>query len=340
MSARLVALLAILTANVFGGLSYYWQKLATEGIPPATVALLRNGVAIVALVALIRIPTRRRKPGAVDASEDPAMGGSGVATSADRTIAGFRPRDAIRVAAIGMFGFGLPLALGNIGVELSTATNGSILILLEPVAILAFSWFLLKEPMLLGQVAGLVLGLVGAYLVSVGDRTPAEVVALLTESDYLRGNVILLLHGILWGLYSPLMKPIAHRYRAIHLTLAIQVIGLVPMLPLALREWSDWQPNAATFWPAFGYVVVLALLVSTWGTILWNTALRTLRASTVAPFVFVQPLVGTLAGMLWLDESLTAPALVGSGAIVVAVLLVTYARPRRPAEIDVSEVSA
>lgn len=340
MSARLVALLAILTANVFGGLSYYWQKLATEGIPPATVALLRNCVAIVALVALMRLLTRRRSGAAVAPADDRADGAADSAPEPARTIAGFRPRDAVRVAAIGMFGFGLPLALGNIGVELSTATNGSILILLEPVAILAFSWFLLKEPMLLGQVAGLALGLIGAYLVSVGERSPSEVVALLTESDYLRGNVILLLHGVLWGLYSPLMKPIAHRYRAIHLTLAIQVIGLVPMLPLAIREWSEWQPNAATFWPAFGHVVVLALLVSTWGTILWNTALRTLRASTVAPFVFVQPLVGTLAGMLWLDESLTSTAMVGSGAIVIAVLLVTYARPRRPAEIDVSEVSA
>lgn len=317
MSPRGLAILFILTANILGGISYYWQKLAVEGIPPATVALFRNLIAVAAMGVFVYRSRAKDKATARDRGPDAPPVPP-------------RPRsDLLRIVTIGVFGFGLPLVLGNIGVKLSTATNGSILILLEPVAILIFSWWLLREPVLLGQVAGIACGLFGAYLVTVGDRPPSQVMELLTESSYLQGNMILLLHGVLWGLYSPLMKPMAHRYRAVDLTFAIQVFGLIPMLPLAILEWSTWAPEAETFWPAMGYTIVLAILVSTLATILWNASLKNLKASTVAPFVFVQPLVGTAAGTILLDETLTIAAWIGSGLVVAAVLLVTYARPRR-----------
>jgi O-acetylserine/cysteine efflux transporter len=58
------------------------------------------------------------------------------------------------------------------------------------------------------------------------------------------------------------------------------------------------------------------------GTIMWVEALRYLDGSTVAPFVFLQPLAGVVAGYLVLGERVSGATLAGAAMIGTGVLLV------------------
>lgn len=291
-AARSLALAAIVCANVLGGVSYPAQKVALEGLPPATVTLLRNLLALALLLVLVR----RRGP-----------------------FVRWERRENLRAAAIGIFAFALPMWLGIVGVQLAGetgASSASILILLEPVTIVVLAGLFLGERITGLRVLGVVLGLAGALTIVLEGASLAELFA----GERLTGNLVLALHGILWGLYTPLAKPLSARRDALDLCLRVTLVGVVALVPLSLRELSAWSAGPALL-PALGWTLALGLFVSFGSTWLWLWALARLDASRVAGFVFLQPLAGVLVGVGLLDERLSTATLAGASLIVAGVAL-------------------
>ena len=138
------AYLLIIAANIIGGLTYIGQRHALEGLPPATISLGRNLLALLAMAVWL---TRT----------------GGIRWDYSR-------RDWGLLLLAGVLGYAAPLFLGTLGVELSTAGNASILILIEPASILIFSWLLLSESITHRQVIGVGAGGVGARLKIFGSR--------------------------------------------------------------------------------------------------------------------------------------------------------------------------
>jgi drug/metabolite transporter (DMT)-like permease len=285
------AFVLIVLANLIGGTTYLAQKLALQGLPPATVTLLRNVVALACLAVW-------------------------VARSGGLRLR-FTPREHVRLMLAGTLGFALPLWLGIVGLRGSTSGNASILILLEPPAILIFSWLLLRERVRLVQGAGIVVGLAGALWIVLGDAPLGNLFA----SEYRAANLTLALHGVLWGVYSPLMLPLARTHRATDVTFAAMAWSLLLLLPAALSESGTWHAGPELS-PALLWTLALGVVAGFGGTLMWVEALRHLDGATVAPFVFLQPLAGVVAGHLVLDERLSGAALAGGVLIAAGVLLV------------------
>lgn len=296
---RTLALVAIVAANVLGGVSYPAQKVALEGLPPATVTLVRNLVALVVLFVLVRRRGTRAK---------------------------WERRDRLRVGAIGVFAFALPMWLGIVGVELAGASSGSILILLEPVTIVVLAGLFLGERITGLRVLGVALGLAGALVIVLEGASWSELLA----GEHLTGNLILALHGILWGLYTPLAKPLSARHDALELCLRVTTVGVLVLVPLAALELSGWSRGPELL-PALGWTVALGLFVSFGSTWLWLWALSHLDASRVAGFVFLQPLAGVLVGVGLLGEQLSSATLAGAALIVAGVALDLLPTRRAPA---------
>lgn len=297
-----LAIVAIALANLLGGSTYLAQKIALEGLPPATVTLLRTVIAMVCMVVWVMFTGGFRF--------------------------GFTRGEKIRMAVLGVVAFALPTLLGIVGLRWSTAGNGSILILLEPGAILVFSFLLLGEHIRRLQVLGVLIGLAGAGAIVLEDAALAD----LFVAEHARGNLILALHGLLWGLYSPLVKPLAMKHRPIDITFVSMVFGLLLLVPAALFETDAWVAGphlAEALWWTLG----LGVLGSFAAVLLWNWSLVHLRSSTVAPFVFLQPLAGVLAGHFVLGEVLSEATLLGGTLIAVGVVAVIYPGSRRAAAV-------
>jgi drug/metabolite transporter (DMT)-like permease len=123
------------------------------------------------------------------------------------------------------------------------------------------------------------------------------------------------------------MLPVVRRHGAVEATFASMIAALVLLVPAALAESAAWAGGPALL-PALGWTLALGVVASFLGTVLWSLSLRVLNASAVAPFVFLQPLAGVLAGHLVLDEQLSAAALFGGLLIGAGVLLVIAPRWR------------
>jgi drug/metabolite transporter (DMT)-like permease len=108
------------------------------------------------------------------------------------------------------------------------------------------------------------------------------------------------------------------------------VLAQLLLVPAALAEVDQWQagPQLAS---ALGWTVALGLFGSFAATVLWTVSLKHLRASTVAIFVFLQPLAGVAGDSLLRGRAVTTEALIGGAFIAVGVLLVVLkSRPAAP----------
>jgi drug/metabolite transporter (DMT)-like permease len=278
-------------ANVLGGLSYLVQKLALLGLPPATITLLRNVVAVGLMWLWMRAHRTTTTP--------------------------WSPRDRWQLALLGTIGYGIPMLLGIVGVERSTSANGSILVLIEPMLVLVFAALLLKEHVTTRQVAGVFVGLLGALCIVLEGASLDGLFA----GEHLEGNVILALHGIFWGTFTPLVKPLAARHDPVQVILRCTAVSILVVGPAAAFEHGAWEAGPA-LWPALGWVLVLAAGVSFASAALWAAATRHVSAASIAPFVFIQPVTGVIAGALVFGERFTPVGAVGAGVIALGVAIV------------------
>ena len=291
--------LMLLVANVLGGLTYPLQKMALLVLPPATVTALRSLLGIALMAAWL---AARREP-----------------------LWPFPRRETGRLALLGVLGTALPMLLGAEGVHLSTATNASLLILLEPMSIVLCARLLLGERMGPRRTLGLLLGLAGAVAVVTEGLTAGPT---LLREEHLLGNALLALSGLLWGLYTPLMKPLAGHRDPVALAFGAVVFAFALFVPAALREAPEWKggPGLAG---ALLATAALGVLGTFLGTVLWTAALRHVSANAVAPLILVQPVVSAAAGAVFLGERLTLQAAAG-GAVVAAGVLVSLGGGERP----------
>lgn len=292
---KLAAYLLVLLANLLGGISYLWTKLALEAMPDAPATINFGRVCVGVLCAWVWLGARK--------TEWPS----------------FARADLVRVSIVGAACCAAPLYLGTLGVTWSTTGNAAILILVEPAAILVFSWMLLRERLRWFQSLGIAVIAAGAVSIIGGEVDLERVFA----PEYTRGNIVLVLHGILWGLYTPIFKPLAGRFDAMVLTFAVLLCAAIALAPGAVLERDAWA-NAPAPGTAILWIVLLGVLLSFVATLLWNYSLVHLPAPAVAPFVLVQPLAGVLAGALVLDEPITRSIVIGGALIILGVLPVLY----------------
>jgi len=291
--------LYILFCNLLGGLTYPWQKLALEGLPPATISAARHLVGLACMAAWLVL--RRENPWP------------------------WERRDVVRLAFAGIAGIGAPTILGVMGLQSSTATNASILILLEPVSGVVLARLLLGERLTGRRAAGLAIALAGAAAVTVEGGGGAGIFT----GEHLVGNLVLCASGLLWGIYTPIAKPLARRAATVPLSFGVLLFAQALLVPASLAEAPRWSAG-----PHLGQALLLCaamgVLGSFLGMVLWNAAMRSLPASVVAISVLVQPAAGTLAAWLMLGEDPSPQALVG-GAIATAGVLLVLTVPPSPA---------
>lgn len=283
---------------MIGGSTYAVMSASLKGFPEKDLVLLR-----MALCAALFLP---------------------IAWRGRRRLAAATRGDWARFIAVGLFGYALPLALGTYGVKLSSATSASLLVGMEPVAIVLLSTAFLGERLTGLKVMSLALGLTGAILIAF--QGPPTFSGAFT--DRLKGDLILATHGGCWALYSVLGKSALKRVDPLDFTAVTTLIGF-----LGAAAWAGpgaspaaWAQAPLPAWLAMSYLSIAGGFLA---VILWNVALKKVEASGVANFIFLQPVVGVLLGVGLQGDPLTRWSMAG-GALVLGGMYAA-SRCERPA---------
>ncbi len=214
--------------------------------------------------------------------------------------------DWLRMAGVGVLGFAVPILIGSFGLAHSTAAEAALLTCVEPICIVMMSALLLKEALSGRKTFSIVCGVTGAVLIILqGIPGLGEF-----KATHWRGDLLLFTQGFFWALYTIIGKPTLKRVDPMTFTALTSVLG-IPVLAVAAFFAPRTGGAAAPF--------LLAIVFGIIGPLVWNYAMEVVHASTLANFVFLQPLVGVLGGILFLGDHFTGWSAAGGALILFGV---------------------
>ncbi|HET7293722.1 MAG TPA: DMT family transporter [Vicinamibacteria bacterium] len=286
MAPRLQAFLAV----VVWGVSFVATKAAVAEITPVALIFARALLGSGLLLALLAARGRPLLP----------------------------PRDAWRaLLAMGFVGVAFHQLLQAYALTLTSAVNTGWLIGITPIWSALFAALALRERLAPGQIAGLLLGFLGAGLVV----TRGELGGLFRALPSTRGDALILLSTVNWAFYTVLGQPTLRRLGPTRATSGAMLVGALLLLPvfLASGAFRDFARLSPIGWLA---VLFLGLLCSGAGYLLWYGALARVEATRVAAFLYLEPLVTLAAAVALLGESVGLPTVLGGLLLVAGVVLV------------------
>jgi drug/metabolite transporter (DMT)-like permease len=239
-----------------------------------------------------------------------------------------RRQVAIAVAAGAMLA--LHFAVWITSLSYTTIAASVVLVTTQPIWVAAFSWMLFGERLRGLVVAGVLVALAGAVVVSGGDfASPARPRAL-------EGDLLALAGAITAAAYF-----VAGRHLRRDVSLATYA-GLaygtcaVFLLPVALLSGAQLSGFPAKTW---GLFVLMALVPQMLGHTVFNFLLRDVEATVVAITVMGEPVGATLLAMAIFGEMPPASAILGGVLILAGIYVAITAQARgrrmRPDEVAV-----
>jgi drug/metabolite transporter (DMT)-like permease len=293
---------ALIAVQLFFGTWPVFGKIALRALPSTGLVALRIIGAAVAFVLLHRaVGVRLRTP---------------------------TRGDYVRLACYSLLGVFINQLLFTIGLALSTAINATILGTTIPVATLLVSLLMGRERLAPRVLVGMATAACGVvYLVN-----PAQ-------ADFSRakliGNSFLILNTLAYGAYIAISQDVIKRYGALTVITWLFLFGSLAALPFGAYHLTR---TPLTNVDAHVWLVVLYIvLVPTVGAYYLNTwALGRVAPSTVAIYIYLQPLIAFALAPLLLGESLNSRTWLAALLIFAGVALVTLGARTRAVE-EVSE---
>tara|TARA_B100000767_G_scaffold187434_1_gene174823 strand:- start:5621 stop:6511 length:891 start_codon:yes stop_codon:yes gene_type:complete len=226
-------------------------------------------------------------------------------------------KDLFRIASATIFGMCLNMLMFIKGLSLSTPINSSVIVTLTPIMVMILSSFFLKEKITTKKGFGIFMGFGGALLLILQGSNE-----MLKAPNIPLGNLMMFVNAICYGTYLILIKPMTKKYTTITLMKWMFLGGIFLNLPITLSEFI------AVTWKSLPFEAIwrMAFVVigTTFFTYLFNVyALRTLSATTVGAFVYLQPLMGILFATYTGNDQMDLIKSIATFLIFIGVYLVT-----------------
>lgn len=138
-----------------------------------------------------------------------------------------------------------------------------------------------------------------------------------------KGDLLSLMAAVLWGLYGIVVNKVTDRYDTKFITRKIFFYGVLTILPFFLQQPWDFPLSAFAHPIVIFNILFLGVLASLVCYEAWNVALKKLGTISTSNYVYLNPVFTILGSFLFLGESITGIALVGSALILLGVYLVS-----------------
>ncbi|MFH1843925.1 MAG: DMT family transporter [bacterium] len=270
---------ALLAVQILFGVHYLASKWIVREMEPAAWACLRVVCSLVVLAAIAWLG-RRRWP-----------------SRRDTWLLGFSA----------LFGIVLNQALFLEGISRTSVGHASLICSQIPLFALLFALLLRQESFTLRKIVGFALGMVGVFVLLEVDRFRLE-------NEFLMGDLLVLANSAAYGLFLVLSRPVMVRNDPLAATTVVFGFGAVGMLIYGLDDLLHADLGGLSTPVVSGMVYsVLGATVLTYFLNYW--ALKRAVATRVALYIFLQPVVAALLGVLVEGEAVTGRFLVATGLV-------------------------
>ena len=212
-----------------------------------------------------------------------------------------------RIALYSLLGIVINGTLFLAGLNFTTVQVAAVLITTIPVFALVAAILIGQERTTVTRMAGIAMAGGGALLVVGGETFHGT-------SHSVLGAVMLILNCLAYALYLVLSKPTFARLGARRVVTWLFAYGAVIMLPAS--AWWLWHEQWTTISPRAWITLLIVIIGPVMTAYLLNAwALRHAESSFVAVYTYVQPVLATLLGAMFLGERIR-------GVIVIAAALI------------------
>ncbi|WP_415897636.1 DMT family transporter [Neptuniibacter sp. QD72_48] len=288
-----MAYLLLTLTTLFWAGNFVLARAFSVDIPPITLALIRWSLAFVILLPFA-IPTI------------------------------YKYRDVIRqywprlvlFGALSVAGFN---TLAYIGLQTTTAMNGTLMQSSMPIMILCMSTLVLRESATMRQWLGVLLSLLGVLaLISKGD--PEALMSL----NFNSGDLWVLLAMFVWACYSLALRWKPKEMSGFAFFSVSLTVGVIILVPLSLLETEralqiHWDTDLMLL------ISYLAIFPSILAYLFWNYGVEKLGAHKAGLFIHQVPMWGIVLSVIFLAEQVQAFHLWGIALIFTGIYLAVVA---------------
>ncbi len=206
------------------------------------------------------------------------------------------------------------------GLSLTTATNTSLLAVLIPIFALLVSVVLKFDRLSARKIFGVILAAAGViYLV---DPTKASF-----SSETTRGDLFIIVNCFFYATYIAVSKQLIQHYGALKSMAWLFLFGSIVTVPLGAYSMRGVNLGSVPGWTWFAiamiviFPTILAYYLNAW-------ALARVSPGVVAIYIYLQPLIGFISAVIFLNEHFTLRVVLAAILIFAGLFLVT----RKPKE--------
>ena len=225
--------------------------------------------------------------------------------------------DIPRIAAAAFFGVALNMLTFFKGLSYTSPIMGAVLMVTTPIIVLILSAIILKERLKIRKILGIILGLVGTgFLILYGK-------SITNATNAGLGNLLVFINAVSYGFYLIIVKKLMNKYNAFTFVKWIYTFGFLMVLPFGYSEFRaiEWHTIPTDIFWKIGFVV----LFSTFFTYLLNLlSMRELKPTTVAVFIYLQPLFATIFAISLGKDDLNLVKIISAALLFLGVFLVTH----------------
>lgn len=278
--------LGLLALTLIWGVNFSVVKVVLDTLDPFALNALRFPLAAAALWAFVRALPGRWWPERVDLP---------------------------RLLLLGLLGNVVYQFFFIVGIDLTLASNASLLLATTPVWTLVFSAVAGHERPTAVTTFGILGTLVGMTLVVWGRGEGPDL-----GGSRLRGDLLMIGAAILWSMYTVLGRGPIAKYGALRVTAWTLWIGtpLLVLIGIPSLLSTDLAGVSAPVWAGVVYAGVLSIGIA---YLLWYRGVQSLGNNRTAVYSNLVPVAALIAAWVWLREVPTWPQLVGAGVILAGV---------------------
>ena len=235
-------------------------------------------------------------------------------------------KDKLMFIGAALFGLVCNQCCYTIGLSITSPINASIVTTSMPIFAMLLAALILKEPITGKKALGVLMGCSGALMLILTSAAHAD-----GKVGDIRGDLLCLFAQFSFALYLSLFNPLIRRYNVFTINKYMFSWATLMLLPFTFSHVADVvsRPIPALTWLEVGYVVVVGTFFC---YILTMIGQRTLRATVVSVYNYVQPIVSVAASLLMGIGILKPTHALAVVLVFSGVWLVTKSKSRRDLE--------
>ena len=193
------------------------------------------------------------------------------------------------------------------GTQLTTAQLSVVVMSTVPVFMVLLAKIVLKERIGFRKWLAVLIATIGTIIIiGVGDM----------GVNQLFGGIVLIFAVIMEATMLVLVKKVPTTYSMLAISMYCMLISAIALAPFELSHVPAVFAAMASDSTLLSCVLFIGIVATGGAYYLWNKGMTYSQASTSSIYLFIQPVVGTLLGWVWLGETIGMPFLIGTALIL------------------------